>query len=125
MKSFVKIIVILTVFAAFFVIVRFGDALSQEGNPVPILTAITKLHISNNNYEPFSESDFDTRYVSENTGKSRYNVVKEFMEEKGWVYQEQMGSGLIFKNSDQTITISTIQYSRHYILWNIPNEIVD
>jgi len=101
---------------------RFGSALFQEGNPIPILTSIMGLEISNSDYEQFSESKIRNRYVSANTGKSRNNVIREFMKEKGWDFKEQMGSGLVFENGGETLVIETRQYSNHYIVWSIPSE---
>lgn len=125
MKRFLLIVLLLFVLIAGFIIVRFGSALSQEGNPIPILISIYKLEFSNSGYEQFSETEKRNRYISENTGESRFDVVKEFMKKKGWDFREQMGAGLVFDKSGQTIVVETRQYSKHYILWNIPNEVVN
>jgi len=114
---------VLSVFiiAAGFLAFRFGNALSQEGNPVPILISISKLEFTNSDYEQYSESDKEIRFVSENNGEFRYDVVKELMKKKGWDYKDQMGSGLLFEKDKMTIIVETRLFSRHYILWDIPN----
>lgn len=101
---------------------RFGSALYQEGNPLPILASILDLELTDSNYEQFSESERRNRYVSANIGESRYDVIKEFMKEKGWNFEEQAGSGLIFENAEETLVIETRQYSKHYILWDVPGK---
>lgn len=54
---------------------RFGNALFQEGNPIPILAVIVKLETLSNEYEEFSETDVHTRYVSANTRDNRFDVI--------------------------------------------------
>ncbi|EPD53791.1 hypothetical protein HMPREF1210_00614 [Paenisporosarcina sp. HGH0030] len=120
-KNFLTMLLLLILMTGL-ITLRFGSALFQEGNPIPILTSIMGLELSNSDYEQFSESKIRNRYVSPNTGNSRYNVIKEFMKEKGWDYKEQMGSGLVFENDEETLVVETKQYSKHYILWNIPSE---
>lgn len=105
-----------------FIIFRFGSALFQEGNPTPILSSILKLELSNSNYEQF-ETTKRNSYVSENIGYSRYDVIKGLMKEKGWDFKEQIGSGLIFEKNEKTLIVETRQYSKHYIIWDIPNEV--
>ncbi|MEK4297472.1 hypothetical protein [Paenibacillus sp. FSL R5-0914] len=122
MKRFLTIVLSVFIIAAGFIIFRFGSALSQEGNPVTILVSISKLEFTNSNFEQFSESDKQLRFVSKNSGEFRYDVVKEFMKEKGWNFKDHMGSGLIFENDKQTIIVETRQFSRHYFLWDIPNQ---
>ncbi|XEC94057.1 hypothetical protein AB6A23_22365 [Paenibacillus tarimensis] len=122
MKRLLTIALSVFIIVAGFIVFRFGNALSQEGNPVPILISISKLEFTNSDYEQFSESDKEIRFVSENNGQFRYNVVKEFMKKKGWDYKDQMGSGLIFEKDKQALIVETRQFSRHYILWDIPNQ---
>lgn len=113
---------LLIILIAGLVSLRFGSALFQEGNPIPILTSILVLKLSNSDYEQFSESNIRNRYVSENTGNSGFDEIKEFMKEKGWDFKEQMGSGLAFENDEEILVVETKQYSKNYILWNIPSE---
>ena len=87
------------------------------------LTSVMGLKFSNCDYGQFCESNIRNRYVSENTGKSGYNVIKELMKEKGWDFKEQMGSGLVFEKDEDTFVVETRQYSKHYILWDIPSEV--
>lgn len=103
---------------------RFGSALTQEGDPFPYLLAISKYEFSNKGYEEVLERTNDIRYVSEFEEKYPFGVMKEIMETKGWQYREQMGSGLVFEKERETITIETRQFSKHYYIWDIPKEIV-
>lgn len=122
LKKILLTMLLLLILMTGLITLRFGSALFQEGNPLPILTSIMGLELSNSDYEQFSESKIRNRYVSENTGKSRNNVIKEFMKEKGWDFKEQLGSSLVFENDEETLVIETRQYSNHYILWSIPSE---
>ncbi|MFJ8067326.1 hypothetical protein ACIQZD_00005 [Peribacillus sp. NPDC096447] len=124
MKKFLQVMFLLFILIIGLILLRFGSALFQEGNPTPILTSIMNLELEKSDYELFSETNIHNKYVSDNTGIYRYDVIKGFMKEKGWDFKEQMGSGLVFKKDEQTIVVETRQYSKHYILWNIPKEVL-
>lgn len=99
---------------------RFGTALTQEGNPLPILSSIFVLDFSDSEYEEFAQS----RFVSENTGEMRYDVVKNLMNKNGWEFTEQMGSGLMFERDAETIVVETRQFTQHYFLWDVPDGVL-
>jgi hypothetical protein len=120
LKKFLLIAFLLFVLFAGFLTFRFGSALSQEGNPIPILISISKIELSNSDYEWFSKTDKSNRYI----GESRFDVIKDIMNKNGWDFKEQMGAGLVFDKGGQNIVVETRQYSRHYLLWNIPNEVL-
>lgn len=123
MKKFLITVILLLVLFAGFLTFRFGSALSQEGNPLPILSSIAKLEFTNSSYEQYSKTEKNTSYVSLNTGESRYDVIKDIMKDNGWDFKEQMGSGLIFDKNGQNKVAETRQFSRHYILFDIPNDV--
>ncbi|MBM7661195.1 hypothetical protein JOC85_001967 [Bacillus mesophilus] len=104
---------------------RFGSALTQEENPIPILTAIMKLELTDKGYEKIPNSIDGVKYVSKPNRNDPYGVVKEFLLQEGWSFKEQMGSGLIFEKHDETFVVETRQYSKHYYLWNVPEEALD
>lgn len=97
----------------------FGSAIFQEGNPLPLIISAMKLHFSDSEFELFSKTEKRSRYLSESSGNSSYNVVKKYMKSKGWKFQEQMGSGLIFTKNDEDAIVVVKQYSRNYFIWEI------
>jgi hypothetical protein len=121
-RVLLSVVTILIVVIAF-IVVRFGSALYQEGNPIPILISILKLEITNGDYKQFSETDQWIRYVSDGKGSSRYDVINDQMEEMGWSFKEQLGSGLVYMKNKENLVVETRQYTKHYILWNIPQEV--
>ena len=44
------------------------------------------------------------------------------MKEKGWIFNEQFGSGLIFVKDGKELIIDTELYSENYLIWNVPQE---
>ncbi|HHW36264.1 MAG TPA: hypothetical protein GXX18_03080 [Bacillales bacterium] len=108
-----------------FIGLRFGSALTQEGNPIPYLTAIIKYELSNNGYERVLETSNEIRYVSEFEVKHPLGMAKEFMKRRGWEFKEQVGSGLVFERNKEVITIETRQYSKRYFIWDVPKKIVN
>ena len=97
----------------------FGSAIFQEGNPLPLIISAMKLHFSDSEFELFSKTEKRSRYLSESSGNSSYNVVKKYMKSKGWKFQEQMGSGLIFTKNGEDAIVVVKQYSRNYFIWEI------
>ncbi|RSK25634.1 hypothetical protein EJF36_01185 [Bacillus sp. HMF5848] len=110
-------VMVLTVLIVAFIL-RFGSALYQEGNPIPVLVAIWELETSNEEYVQYAETTSTHSYVS-----FTYMHLKKFMKDQGWEYAEQIGSGFVFKKGDVQITVSTRQYSKYYVLWYIPTEV--
>ncbi|MFD1019718.1 hypothetical protein [Thalassobacillus hwangdonensis] len=102
-----------------------SGTLFQEGNPIPLLKAITKLELSDEGYEKFATTEDTYRYIAKNSGEDRYDVVKTFMAERGWEYEEQMGAGLIFSNGEEGTVVETKLYSRIYYLWDVQRESLD
>ncbi|MRG86071.1 hypothetical protein GH754_06990 [Salinibacillus xinjiangensis] len=120
MKKLFKILMIVLVLSIGFLIIRFGSALTQEGNPIPILTSIAKLELSNRDYQLVTETSNESTYISQNVADSDYLVIKQFMEDHGWGFKEQLGSGLVFVKDNETRLIETRLYSKHYFLWSVP-----
>ena len=119
------LLIVLLIFLLFlgFIGLRFGSALTQEGNPIPYLIAISKNELSNSGYEEVLETSNNIRYVSKY--EKDYPFIKEYMKMEGWEFKEQMGSGFLFVKNKEEIVIGTRQYSRHNIIWDVPKEIVD
>jgi hypothetical protein len=110
---------IIILFAGF-IGLRFGSALTQEGNPLPYLISAAKIELTGNRYAKVHETTDKTRYLSEHDSKDRLGHAKEWMKKAGWTFEEQTGSGLVFAKEDEVITIETRQYSKHYVMWDVP-----
>ncbi|WP_154098035.1 hypothetical protein [Bacillus coahuilensis] len=63
------------------------------------------------------------RYITGFDSEDPYSALKDYMENKGWKFKDQMGSGFIFEKDDELITIETRQYSRNYYIWDVPTSI--
>lgn len=120
MKKLFIVFILIVVLLLGFIGLRFGSALTQEGNPIPYLIAIAKYELSNNGYEKVLETSKEIRYISSFETKYPLGMAIEFMKNKGWKFKEQMGSGLIFEKDNEVLTISTRQYSTHYFIWDVP-----
>lgn len=120
LSLFIVFILLLGLFA-----LRYGGTLFQEGNPLPILSSILDLEMSGSEYEKFAESETQSRYISANIGDSPYDVLMEFMDDQGWAFEEQLGSGFVFEKDEESLVIETRQYSTHYFLWDVPSAVLD
>lgn len=123
-KILLAVLVVLILFFGF-IGVRFGSALGQEGNPMPYLKAIAKYEFSGEDYEEVLDSGNEIRYVSAAGHDDRFGVIFDFMAAEGWEFTEQLGSGLIFDKGEETVMIETRQYSSHYFIWDVPDEVME
>lgn len=123
-KALLTLLVIFLLFTGF-IVLRFGTALSQEGNPLPYLLAITKYEFSDARYVEVLDTPTETRYVTACRQDDRFGVVTSFMADTGWEFTEQLGSGLVFDKEEETVVIETRQYSSHYFIWDIPDDVLE
>lgn len=112
-----KITLIVLLVILLFGFIRIYPLLLQEGNPLPILKGIIELSFSSSDIVKIS--DEPQRYIT-NIDKGNSPTI-ELMEKKGWKFYEQAGSGYIFSKDDNRKIISSVQYTRKYIIWKIPN----
>jgi hypothetical protein len=119
MKRIITSTIIVFVIGCGLVMSMFGSALFQEGNPLPIVFSAIKLQFSETNYVQFVKTEKRSRYLSESKEKDQYVVIEDFMNSKGWMFQEQMGSGLIFTKNGEDAVVEVRQYSRHFFIWEI------
>ncbi|MEH7075666.1 hypothetical protein [Neobacillus drentensis] len=98
---------------------KLGTALLQEENPIPLIFSALKLKLSDSEYVQFAKTDNRSRYLSKNTKRSRFDIVKKYMNSNGWMFQEQMGSGLIFSKNGKDAVVEIRQYTSHYFIWEI------
>jgi len=122
-KMFITLMFSLTLAAGLF-IGFFGPVLFQEGNPVPLLVSILKLKTTDSNYVQFLNSEKQSMYLAANQGKNPLFEVKEFMKSKGWKFEEQMGSGLIFLKDENEAIVLTRQYSKYFVIWDVSKSVV-
>lgn len=95
--------------------------LTQEENTFSVLGGIVALNVKDIDiHEYHSDSSFNYYLTKSNEG---YEPIKLMMENDGWSFKEQLGSGFLFEKSTddkQTLTVVTTQFSRYYRLWTVP-----
>lgn len=111
------ILIIIVVFSSTY----FGSALLQEENTMQILFSISKLHLTSTDAVLVEGQDTNHTFVSKTKDDIEKIIVEKLSEDK-WSYKEQMGSAYIFTKGDDTKTISTRLFTKHYFLWNIPTQ---
>ncbi len=113
-----KIVLILFVVVLFFGFIIIYPILFQEGNPFSILKGIAEL--SFNEDEIVKISDEPQRYITKtDTGKS---PIIDLMGQESWDFEDQMGSGYIFYKEGNRKNVSSVQYTKRYIIWELPND---
>lgn len=99
-----------------FIFTRFIPLYNQEGNPLPIASAAIKLAVNNSAIETISTQPEE--YLVRTT--DGIAPVVSLMESRGWRYKEQMGSGILFVNNGELLTLESRMYSRYYMILSSP-----
>jgi hypothetical protein len=124
LKKILVFLLIVILLPLGYIFIRFGSALTQEGNPVPYLRSIMKLELSNNGKEKVVDGQHEERYISEFKVKYPYGIAIEYMDSLGWEFKEQMGSGFIFEKNGQQTVVETRQFTKEYYIWDVPKEVI-
>ena len=108
----------------FFVLIafRYGHLLSKDEGTIRLVTAISILDSTSRDFMKFDETIFVTRYVSENSGESRYDIIKKVLSDLGWSYNTQEGAALFFRKDKDIVVVETKLFTRNYFLWDVPIE---
>ncbi len=93
----------------------YSPIIFQEGNPWPQIKGIVQLS--------FGSAEVVKLDVGENkyiTKSDNPEIIESFMEDRGYQFSEQMGSGYLFKAESGASAVATHRYySRYYSLWSI------
>lgn len=69
-------------------------------------------------------SGSNNKYIT--NSQNGQEIIKDFMQDKGYEFTEQMGSGYLFRSaSGQDVIVTHKYYSRYYSLWSITDNIID
>ena len=110
-KIFSTLILIFSILLLCAFSIRIYRVVKTEKNSSIIMISILKLNF--NNVIQLEETSYIT--------KSNPSHMKKFLKGKGWKFEEQLGAGYIFKNSDgQNLLIVTRQvFSSRFLIWEI------
>jgi hypothetical protein len=95
--------------------------LTQEENTLLILSGIVQLNLNDVDIYEY-DSDSATKYYIAKS-KDGHDPIFKVLEDDGWTYREQFGSGFLFKkssNETEQVTVGSIQFSRYFTLWKVP-----
>lgn len=115
---FKKILIIILVLLIA-ILLLYRKPLFQEGNPLPVLSGIIKLNLTNKNIVQITEDG--SEYITKS--KNGVDSITQFMKEKDYILSDQMGSFYIFEKEDKsTILVAHRCYSTFYGLWYFPKQ---
>lgn len=97
--------------------ILYVPSLFQEGNPLPILQSIIRLQLSNEKIIAISNNP--ERYITKT--ECGDDALISLMKSKGWIFKDQLGSGFIFENQGNSLTVVCRQYSKHFTVWTVPH----
>ncbi len=109
------IIIIIGSFLLGFLFCNYSKIIFQEGNPWPEIKSIFQLTFSKSDIVKLSNSD--NSYLTKSPNGAM--IIDAFMEDKGYKFIDQMGSGYFYESSNEDVVITRRQYSRFYAIWTI------
>ncbi len=114
------ILSILILFTIFITVYAY-PILNQEDNPMQVLDGIIQLKIKDLDLYEYDTNTESKQYIT--SSKEGFDVIQVLLEDEGWLFNEQFGSAYLFKssaNTEENITISSVQFTRYFKLWLIP-----
>ncbi|AHV98808.1 hypothetical protein [Paenibacillus sabinae] len=87
------------------------------------LWGIIKLQTTDKDMIKTDENQNYATFMAKNIKGNGYENLKDYMKDKGWKYEEQIGSGFKFIKDNYETTVSTQQITKNYIQIKIKTEV--
>lgn len=121
---------LISLFIVVLILVLTNRSLYQEGNPLPLIIGIVQLELSDDTMVLLNYDDKIRYIIKKDTSDYAFNLINRSLDEyielkvsHGWLYKENIGSGLIFEYEGRLMTTETKMYSKYYIIINEPEEV--
>lgn len=101
---------------------RYGHILTKDEGTIRLVVSIFILDTTSRDFVKFDETIAVTRYVSENSGESRYDIIKKVLSDLGWSYKTQEGAALFFQKDKDILVVETKLVTENYFIWDVPIE---
>lgn len=101
---------------------RYGHILTKDEGTIRLVVSIFILDTTSRDFVKFDETISVTRYVSENSGESRYDIIKKVLSDLGWSYKTQEGAALFFQKDKEILVVETELVTENYFIWDVPIE---
>jgi hypothetical protein len=106
--------VLIIIFVLVFLLYR--PVIFQEGNPIPLIKGITQLNFTPDKIVKLN-MDGD-KYLTK--GKNGQKILVNLLNDQGYEFISQMGSGYFFKDKNDNALLATHRYySRFYSIWSL------
>lgn len=111
-----KIILLVMVSIIIFSFYFYSPIIFQEGNPVPLFKAVIELNIGSQDIIKLDLGE--EKYLTKN--KNGQEVLTDLLNNQGYEFISQMGSGYFFKDKNDNALLATHRYySRFYSIWSL------
>lgn len=101
---------------------RYGHILTKDEGTIRLVVSIFILDTTSRDFVKFDETISVTQYVSENSGESRYDIIKKVLSDLGWSYKTQEGAALFFQKDKDILVVETKLLTENYFIWDVPIE---
>jgi hypothetical protein len=114
-RNIISLIIIAIFLLMVITLITNWPVIYQKGNPIPYLRSMLLIE-SNQTYVQVNE-DNPITFI---TKRDKYDELHKFIEDKYEVsFDEQMGSGFIFRSDKKVITVTSEIYWKYYIVWTM------
>jgi hypothetical protein len=122
MKKFSLWLCVLLVIFCALIGFRYGHILTKDEGTIRLVVSIFILDTTSRDFVKFDETIAVTRYVSENSSESRYDIIKKVLSDLGWSYKTQEGAALFFQKDKDILVVETKLLTENYFIWDVPIE---
>jgi len=120
-KLWKRIIISVLILFTILIAVCAYPILKQEDNPIQVIGGIIQLNIRGLDLYEYDSNMESKQYIT--ASKEGFEIIQMLLEDEGWLFKEQFGSGYLFEssaNTEENTTISSVQFTRYFKLWLIP-----
>ncbi|MFC6039385.1 hypothetical protein ACFPYN_08110 [Paenisporosarcina macmurdoensis] len=122
MKKFSLWLCVLLVIFCALIGFRYGHILTKDEGTIRLIVSTFILDTTSRDFVKFDETISVTRYVSKNSGESRYDIIKKVLSDLGWSYKTQEGAALFFQKDKDIVVVETKLVTEDYFIWDVPIE---
>ena len=102
---------------AFAAALLFGAVLFQEGNPVPVAQALSRLELSGDRLVRIAGEP--VKYVQK---AGPEEPLTEYLAARGWELQERLGAAVFYEKENETLFAESRMLTRRYVVYELDRE---
>ncbi len=99
----------------FAVAILFGAIFFQEGNPVPVVQALSRLEFSDESVTLIPGEP--VKFVAQ--AGSTHEPLTDYLSEHGWHFQDRLGAAILYGQGQEVLYVETRMLTRRYVVYEL------